>query len=175
MSYIRDLTVCYFLTIQHIIYKVIRWSNTDYFRWKCWIKWFHIINILHRRNKLQRCINLTFSRYKNYVNGPVKDCGISSAFAMEIHVHVYHCLTLSYHYMIHHKQWNIIDFPFGWVKIESSLENKCQTADPDWQNLNLSGKLSFFFIYKFWQNWASVPQVSDFILKTEKQNFLSIK
>ena len=29
-----------------------------------------------------------------------------------------------------------------------------------------TGKLSFFIIYKFWQNCASVRQVSDLILKT---------
>ena len=33
-------------------------------------------------------------------------------------------------------------------------------------NLGLSGKLSFI-IYKFWQNCASVRQVSDLVLKTE--------
>ena len=47
-----------------------------------------------------------------------------------------------------------------------SLQNKCRTADPDRQNLGRSGKLSFFIIYKFWQNCASVRQVSDLILKT---------
>ena len=47
-----------------------------------------------------------------------------------------------------------------------SLQNKCRTADPDWQNLGLSGKLSFLIIYKFWQNCASIQQVSDLILKT---------
>ena len=36
---------------------------------------------------------------------------------------------------------------------------------PDRQNLCCSGKLSFFVIYKFWQNCASVRQVSDHILK----------
>ena len=35
-----------------------------------------------------------------------------------------------------------------------SLQNKCQTTDPDWQNLGWSGKLSFFIIYKFRQNCA---------------------
>ena len=43
---------------------------------------------------------------------------------------------------------------------------KCRTADPDRQNLARSSKLSFFTIYKFWQNCASVRQVSDLILKT---------
>ena len=47
-----------------------------------------------------------------------------------------------------------------------SLQNKCRTADPDRQNSGRSGKLSFFVIYKFWQNCASVWQVSDLILKT---------
>ena len=46
-----------------------------------------------------------------------------------------------------------------------SLQNKCRTADIDRQNLGRSGKLSFFIIYKFWQNCASVRQVSDLILK----------
>ena len=40
--------------------------------------------------------------------------------------------------------------------------------DPDQQNLGRSGKLSLFVIYKFWQNCASVRQVSDLILKTGK-------
>ena len=48
-----------------------------------------------------------------------------------------------------------------------SLQNKCRTTDPDQQNLGRSGKLSFFVIYKFWQNCASVRQVSDLILKTD--------
>ena len=47
----------------------------------------------------------------------------------------------------------------------NSLQNKCQTADPDRQNLGRPCKLSF--IIKFWQNCASVRQVSDLILKTE--------
>ena len=47
-----------------------------------------------------------------------------------------------------------------------SLQNKCRTVDPIRQNLDPSGKLSFFIIYKFWQNGASVRQVSDLILKT---------
>ena len=47
-----------------------------------------------------------------------------------------------------------------------SLQHKCHTADPDWQNLGRFGKLSFVIIYKFWQNCASVWQVSDPILKT---------
>ena len=38
--------------------------------------------------------------------------------------------------------------------------------DPDQQNLGWSGTLSFFIIYKFWQNCASIRQVSDLILKT---------
>ena len=46
------------------------------------------------------------------------------------------------------------------------FKNKCQTVDPDRQNLGWSGMLSFFIIYKFWQNCASVRQVSDIILKT---------
>ena len=50
--------------------------------------------------------------------------------------------------------------------MDFSLQNKCWTADPDRQNLGRSGKLSFFTIYKFWQNCASVRQVSDLILKT---------
>ena len=49
----------------------------------------------------------------------------------------------------------------------SSLQNKCRTTDPDRQNLGQSGKLSFFIIYKFWQNCASVRQVPDLILKTD--------
>ena len=56
-----------------------------------------------------------------------------------------------------------------WARNEtfhSSLQNKCRTADIDRQNLGRSGKLSFFIIYKFWQNCASVRQVSDLILKT---------
>ena len=48
----------------------------------------------------------------------------------------------------------------------NSLQNKCRTTDPDRQNLGRSGKLSFFILYKFWQNCASVRQVSDLILKT---------
>ena len=55
-----------------------------------------------------------------------------------------------------HKQYN-------------SLKNKCGTKDPDRQNLGRSGKLSFFNIYKFWQNCASVWQVSDLILKTDRR------
>ena len=47
-----------------------------------------------------------------------------------------------------------------------SLQNKCRTVDPNRQNLGRSGKLSFFIIYKFWQNCASVRQVSNLILKT---------
>ena len=63
--------------------------------------------------------------------------------------------------------------PYGvtrpwWVNV-SSLQNKCQTAYPDRLNLGRSGKLSFFIIYKFWQNCASVRQVSDLILKTVHQ------
>ena len=50
--------------------------------------------------------------------------------------------------------------------VDYSLQNKCRTADPDRQNLGRSGKLSFFVIYKFWQNCPSVQQVSDLILKT---------
>ena len=46
------------------------------------------------------------------------------------------------------------------------LQNKCRTADPDWQNLGRSSKPSFFVIYKFGQNCAQVQQVSDLILKT---------
>ena len=48
-----------------------------------------------------------------------------------------------------------------------SLQNKCRTVDPDRQNLGRSGKLPFCIIYEFWQNCASVCQVSDLILKTE--------
>ena len=48
----------------------------------------------------------------------------------------------------------------------SSSQYKCRTADPNWQNLSRSGKLSFFTIYNFWQNFASVRQVLDLILKT---------
>ena len=47
-----------------------------------------------------------------------------------------------------------------------SLQNKCQTADPDQQNLGRSGKLSCFTIYEFWQTCGSVRQISDLILKT---------
>ena len=39
------------------------------------------------------------------------------------------------------------------------------------QHLGQSGKLSFFIIYKFWQNCASVRQVSDLILKTARPLF----
>ena len=39
------------------------------------------------------------------------------------------------------------------------------------QHLGRSGKLSFFIIYKFWQNCASVRQVSDLILKTVRPLF----
>ena len=48
----------------------------------------------------------------------------------------------------------------------NSLQNNRWTVDSDRQNLGRSGKLSFFIIYKFWQNCASVQQVSDLILKT---------
>ena len=48
-----------------------------------------------------------------------------------------------------------------------SLQNKCRTADPDRQNSGRSGKLSFFVIYEFWQNCASVRQVSDLIYNFE--------
>ena len=51
--------------------------------------------------------------------------------------------------------------------IISSLQNKCQTGDPDRQNLRRSGKLSFSVIYKFCQNCAAVRQVSNLILKTD--------
>ena len=47
--------------------------------------------------------------------------------------------------------------------LASSLQNKCRIADPDCQNLGRYGKLSFFVIYKFWQNRPSVQQVSDLI------------
>ena len=47
-----------------------------------------------------------------------------------------------------------------------SLQNKCRTTDPHHQNLGRSGKLSFFIIYKFLQNCASVRQVLNLILKT---------
>ena len=47
-----------------------------------------------------------------------------------------------------------------------SLQNKCRTVDPDRQNLGRSGKLSFFVIFKFWQNCASLRQVPYLILKT---------
>ena len=49
----------------------------------------------------------------------------------------------------------------------SSVQNKSRTTDPDRQNLGWSGMLSFFIIHKFWQNCASVLQLSDLILKTE--------
>ena len=52
------------------------------------------------------------------------------------------------------------------MDVITSLQN-LQTADPDRQNLGLSSKLSFCIDYKFWQNCASVRQVSDLILKTE--------
>ena len=62
-----------------------------------------------------------------------------------------------------HQTGNVpLTFPEGY----NSLQNKCWTADIDRQNLGRSGKLSFFIIYKFWQNCASVRQVSDLILKT---------
>ena len=41
------------------------------------------------------------------------------------------------------------------------------------QHLGRSGKLSFFIIYKFWQNCASVRQVSDLILKTARPLFFT--
>ena len=47
-----------------------------------------------------------------------------------------------------------------------SLQKKCRTADPDWQNFPWSGKLSFLVIYKFWQKCIFVRQVSDLIFKT---------
>ena len=52
-------------------------------------------------------------------------------------------------------------------RIYCSLQNKCKTSDPDQQNLGRSGKLSFFIIYKFWQNCAWVWQVLYLILKTD--------
>ena len=52
-------------------------------------------------------------------------------------------------------------------KLTCSLRNKCRTTDPDQQNLAQSGKLSFFIIYKFWQNCALVWQISDHILNIE--------
>ena len=57
---------------------------------------------------------------------------------------------------------------------QCSLQNKCRTADPDWQNLGRSGKVSFFIIYKFWQNCASVRQVSDHILKSANVKLTSV-
>ena len=53
--------------------------------------------------------------------------------------------------------------------LKTSLQNKYWTTDPDHQNLGQSGKLFFFTMNKFWQNCASVQQVSDLILKTGKQ------
>ena len=38
-----------------------------------------------------------------------------------------------------------------------SVQNKCQTTDPDQRNLPLSGKLSFFVIYKLWQKLCFGP------------------
>ena len=52
------------------------------------------------------------------------------------------------------------------TKKDCSLQNKCRTMNPDGQNLDRSGKLSFFVIYKFWQNCALIQQASDLILKT---------
>ena len=46
-----------------------------------------------------------------------------------------------------------------------NLQNKCPTVDPDRQNFGWSSKLSIFIIYKFWQNCASVQQVSDLMFK----------
>ena len=40
----------------------------------------------------------------------------------------------------------------NWWFHTDSLQNKCQTANPDRQNLGRSGRLSSFTIYKFWQN-----------------------
>ena len=48
-----------------------------------------------------------------------------------------------------------------------TLQNKCQATDPDRHNWGWSSRLSFFTIYKFWQNCASVRQGSDLILKTD--------
>ena len=68
--------------------------------------------------------------------------------------------------------WQMLDktekFVFIWSH-KNSLQNKCRTAEPDQQNLGRSGKLSFFIIFKFWQNCALVPQVSDLILKTVRK------
>ena len=47
----------------------------------------------------------------------------------------------------------------------NNLQSKCRTVDPYRQNLGRSSKLSFFIIYKFWQNCASVRQVFDLILE----------
>ena len=58
--------------------------------------------------------------------------------------------------LIHHQGWNP----------SCSLQKKSWTLDPDWQDLGRSTKLSFFIMSKFWQNCASVGQVSDLILKT---------
>ena len=57
------------------------------------------------------------------------------------------------------------------LAVKASLQNKCRTVDPDRLNLGRPGKLSFFVIYKFWQNCASVRQVSDLILKAARQYF----
>ena len=75
--------------------------------------------------------------------------------------------TLSFGFMeaIHH-------FTMGRYMLHRcifSLQNKCRTVNPDRQNLGWSAKLSFFMIYKFWQNCALVRKVSDLILITVYQ------
>ena len=62
-----------------------------------------------------------------------------------------------------------------WLEKLYSLQNKCRTTDPEWQNLGRSGKLSFFLKYKFWQNCASVLQVSDLILKIDHTDNIILK
>ena len=101
---------------------------------------------------------MTFS---NAVSG-IKFCIFSSKF---------HCLFPEVQFTItkhQFRQWLVIwkkDVCIGKTHT-TSLQNKCRTADPDQQNLGPSGKLSVFIIYKFWQNCASVRQVSDLILNT---------
>ena len=56
---------------------------------------------------------------------------------------------------------------------QSSLQNKCRTADPDWQNLGRSGKLSFFIIYKFGKIVLRSGKFQILFLKTAKAHFLS--
>ena len=76
------------------------------------------------------------------------------------------CLVLQYQYITGNYNNRNRNFSCS----TNSLQNKCRTADPDRQNWGRSGRLSSFTIYKFWQNCASVWQVSDLILKTAQMS-----